>query len=52
MTNLERIAPLRINGAPAETWRALVADARRREADRGDAENWAGAPSDEGRNNN
>ena len=27
MTNLERIAPLRINGAPAETWRTL-GDAR------------------------
>ncbi len=52
MTNYERIAMRRINGVPAETWRALVADARRCEFERADAENWIGAPADEGHNNN
>jgi hypothetical protein len=52
MTNYERSAMRRINGVSRETWAALVADAKNREVDRADAENWIGALCDEGRNNN
>jgi len=52
MTNHDRIAMRRINGVARDQWVRLVADAKRRAADHADAENWIGAPSDEGRNNN
>ena len=52
MKNYERMAMRKINGVSAETWRELVADAKRRAELRADAENWIGAPSDEGNNNN
>lgn len=52
MKNWERIAMQRINGVPAETWRALVLAAQARESESGDTANWLGAPRDEGYNNN
>ena len=52
MKNYERMAMQRTNGVPAATWRAAVADARKREDEHADAENWVDAPRDEGYNNN
>ncbi len=52
MTNYDRMKLQKINGVTREQWAALVAAAKKREADRQDAENWIGAPTDEGRNNN
>jgi len=52
MTNYDRVTMRRINGVSREQWARLVADAKKSEAKRADSENWIGAPSDEGRNNN
>jgi hypothetical protein len=51
MTNNERISRQKINGVTREQWAVLVADAKKREAERADEENWTGAPIDEGHNN-
>ncbi len=52
MTNNDRMRLQKINGVSREQWAALVADAKKRETERADAENWIGGPADEGRNNN
>ncbi len=52
MTNFDRMDMQKINGVTREQWAALVADAKKREADLADAENWIGAAKDEGHNNN
>ena len=41
-----------VNGITHEQWDALLRDAKKREAERADVENWQSAPRDEGYNNN